>query len=396
VSAETAGLFVDEFLKPRFESDKTFVSDPATNTKKSCDSAKRGIAWTALLAVLFLRLCLGWHFFSEGTKKLSYNPDEGRWQVTFSAEGFLKQATGPLAGLYKGQLPKVHDWHEFLVVAKELKPLTEDQRYEREDWIQAYNRIKPGQPHEVELFPEFVPYHGWGKRVEADRRMALKKFIDLKPLTDEQRAAAADVFQMRLQQVADYLAGEWEAIEEYQHELWRLSKMQGQAGADEVPFEKARVQEKSTDTTRKPLAWVRAIQNFDEAYANDLRSLISNEQREANPGLLAKADRVLADPQKRRLGWVNLGITGLIIGVGVCLLLGLFTRLAAVGGALFLLSVMLTQLPWVEGANTMFFYYQLVEFAAMVAMAAGIAKHVPGLDYVIGGLGYKCCGARKS
>jgi len=349
-----------------------------------------------LLAVLFLRLCIGWHFFSEGTKKLSYNVDEGKWHVTFSAEGFLKQATGPLAGLYKSQLPKVHDWHKFLVVAKELKPLTKEQHYQREDWIQAYNRIKPGRPHKVELFPDFLPYHGWGKRIEADRRAMLKKFTDIQALTEEQRAAAAKVFQSRLQQVSDYLAGEWDAIEQYQHELWRLQQMRNGAEAEEVPFEKARVQEKSLETTRQPLGWVVTVRGFDKAFADDLRNLITDQQREANPGLMNQVDRVLTDPQQRRLGWLNLGVTCLIIGVGVCLLLGLFTRVAAVGGALFLLSVMLTQLPWVEGAKTMFFYYQLVEFAALMTLAAGVAKCVPSLDYVIGGLCHKCCGTKKS
>jgi uncharacterized membrane protein YphA (DoxX/SURF4 family) len=45
-----------------------------------------------------------------------------------------------------------------------------------------------------------------------------------------------------------------------------------------------------------------------------------------------------------------MAVTVLTIGVGICLLAGFFTRLAAVAGALFLLSVIASQPPWVTGA----------------------------------------------
>ena len=91
---------------------------------------------------------------------------------------------------------------------------------------------------------------------------------------------------------------------------------------------------------------------------------------------------------------MNLAVTGLTIGVGLCLLVGLFTRLAAVVGALFLLSVMATQPPWVPGAETTYFYYQLVEFAAMMLLAAAAAGRVAGLDFILHGLWSKCCGTK--
>ena len=47
------------------------------------------------------------------------------------------------------------------------------------------------------------------------------------------------------------------------------------------------------------------------------------------------------------MNWI---VTILTIGVGVCLLLGFFTRLASLAGALFLLGVIATQPPWVADA----------------------------------------------
>ena len=48
-------------------------------------------------ALVLLRLAIGWHFFREGSAKLAYDPRTKRFDVAFSAEGFLPQAKGPLA-----------------------------------------------------------------------------------------------------------------------------------------------------------------------------------------------------------------------------------------------------------------------------------------------------------
>jgi thiosulfate dehydrogenase (quinone) large subunit len=47
-----------------------------------------------MIAVVILRVFIGWHFLYEGLSKL-LNP-------AWSAAGFLKQSRGPLAGLFRG------------------------------------------------------------------------------------------------------------------------------------------------------------------------------------------------------------------------------------------------------------------------------------------------------
>jgi len=263
-------------------------------TSTGSASGKSGMAWKIVFALLLLRLCIGWHFFQEGTKKLSYDADQGGLRVSFSAEGFFKTAQGPLAGFFKSLVPSGHRWYESLSVAKELKPLSEEQQQQRTDWVDAYNRIKPNEPHEVELFPDVVPYQKWGKQIESDRRETLARFTDIGDLTEEQKAAAADVFEQRLQQLSDYLVGEWEAIEKYQHELWQLEQKQAQPVTQEVPFEQDRLQDLLATTNRKPLAWVRSVGRFDTLYTTDLRNLLTSEQIEA--GLATQVDQALAPP----------------------------------------------------------------------------------------------------
>ena len=50
----------------------------------------------AIVALVALRLGCGWLFFREGTKKL----DSGN----FTSEHFLRDAKGPLAGMYLGMI----------------------------------------------------------------------------------------------------------------------------------------------------------------------------------------------------------------------------------------------------------------------------------------------------
>ncbi len=67
--------------------------------------------------------------------------------------------------------------------------------------------------------------------------------------------------------------------------------------------------------------------------------------------------------------------------VGALLIVGLFTRLAALAGAGFLFSIILTQWPGAPGALPT--YYQTIEMLGMLVLAATAAGQFAGLDYVL-------------
>ena len=69
----------------------------------------------------------------------------------------------------------------------------------------------------------------------------------------------------------------------------------------------------------------------------------------------------------------------LTLGVGLCLLLGLFTRTAAIAGAVFLLSVIATQPPWIATAEPTI--NQTVELAGLLVLAGTGAGRWLGLDF---------------
>jgi uncharacterized membrane protein YphA (DoxX/SURF4 family) len=75
--------------------------------------------------------------------------------------------------------------------------------------------------------------------------------------------------------------------------------------------------------------------------------------------------------------------------VGSLLIVGLFTRLAAVAGAAFVASVVLAQFPGSPGAAPTWF--QAIEVLALVHLAAIGAGQFGGLDSGLCALSKKCC-----
>jgi uncharacterized membrane protein YphA (DoxX/SURF4 family) len=372
---------------------RSAVLSESQSTENNCSVVKSAscCVWRTVVALVVLRLCCGWHFFSEGIKKVEYDQSRGEWNLVFSAEPFLNGAVGPLANFYHSQAPTAHDWREHLAVPRQLDPA---KSAKLSGWVASYVKRRQGEINSGKAtdaqFADFSPAAGWGEQVRADWQETLKRFTDINSLTDEQRnegEAIGTRFELYL---ADFLAEEALDIEAYQHELWRLEQAKQGPAHDEVPFEMARIEEMEINVDATPRKWVAQMKSMDAELADALREVIDNE----DSALAGKVDAAVTDPEVRRLHRNDVIVTSVVISVGVCLLLGLFTRVAALAGALFLLSVMASQPPWVAGANSMFFYYQLVEFAALVFLAAVGAGRWAGLDFIIHGLWARRRGAQ--
>src|SRR5271155_1062990 len=59
----------------------------------------------AAFFIILLRIAIGWHFLYEGCEKV-----QGTWsgKEPFSAEIYLRNATGPLGTYFRGMLPDVN------------------------------------------------------------------------------------------------------------------------------------------------------------------------------------------------------------------------------------------------------------------------------------------------
>lgn len=375
------------------------MANPPTETSPV---AVRRVAYVPLglvIALVILRLATGWHFYREGTKKLAYNPDTGVTTVAFSAEPFLRQAVGPVSKLIKEDLPNVYNWERYLAVPRQARPSTEEELDKRAKWETDYAARRKAaaakkEPLPIE-FPPHSPYYDWADRIEAGWRHSHDQFVIIPGLTEAQQAKSAAAMDFRRQQLADYLATQADAIAEWEHELYRLEEMKKDTGAIDLPFLGSRIVEKSAETQAASAAWISQIRNIEQGYKADLRGILTEEQAE-DAATTEAVDAALADASAQKLHRMNVVVTAVIIGTGVCLMLGLFTRLASVAGMLFLISVIATQPPWVTGANTTVFYYQTVEIAALLVLFVSAAGRWAGLDYFIRLFTGKCCGRKES
>jgi uncharacterized membrane protein YphA (DoxX/SURF4 family) len=343
---------------------------------------RRYLGTFAVVSLVLLRLAIGWHFFREGTQKVEYDHHDRQLRLDFTAEGFMNQAKGPLAAWYHAQVPDGHGWRQLLATPQRHVPATEKEAAERTKWAADYQRRRDDAKKDGEAlpfeFPPSAPYHDWATRLADDWR-ATRDEVKLVPsMTEEQKQQADAALEARLQQLADYLASESDAITEYRHELSRLENLRDSPEAGEVPFVDERIAVKAAETSGVPAVWVREIRALELDYHDDLREILTDEQRD-QAQTTAAMDNALTDPRRVRLDTINFVVTVLTIAVGVCLLLGFFTRLASIVGAVFLLGVIASQPPWLyDAAPTM---HQIIEFAGLLVLAGTGAGRWLGLDF---------------
>jgi uncharacterized membrane protein YphA (DoxX/SURF4 family) len=340
------------------------------------------------VGLVLLRVAAGWHFYREGTKKLAYDTHAHQVRIadTFSAEPFLRGAVGPWADFYRRDLPSLHRWEYHLTVAEKNATPTKEQAAAQAKWNSDNNKrrkaiMEKGEAPSIDFLPTGRATR-WGEEISSDWGAAVERFCALPGVTDDQAKAAKAALAWRRQQLADILADEDSSIADWQHELWRLQGMKSEPEGKGLPFEESRIADKQIEVKGATAPWVAEVRKLEGALEDDLRGLLTPEQA-SNSSFVDRVHGTIADPAVDTLHTRNVIITCVVIGVGVCLMLGLATRLAALAGIVFLLMVMGAQPPWVDGARTEFFYYQLVEvFALGVLMIAGAGRWA-GLDFLL-------------
>jgi uncharacterized membrane protein YphA (DoxX/SURF4 family) len=346
--------------------------------------SRRILGSFAIFALVFLRLVIGWHFFGEGTKKLQYDRTDGGFHLAFSADTeLLDKAKGPLADWYFKFVPGGHDWRTLLATPRKNVPPTADEAAEKAKWVREYTArrseaAKKKEPAPVE-FPPTATYHDWATKIADDWREVLEKVKKVPGLTEAQKQQADKALHDRLETLSAYLEGEEEEMTTYRHELFRLKNWRDAPEASGVPFVQSRIATKNTETGAKVKAWRAQVAALDDGYYDDLDHILTPEQRSQAKTVNA-LHAATTDPSRARLDKLNIVVAGLIIGVGVCLLLGFFTRLAAIAGALFLLGVICSQPFWISDAVPTI--NQCIEFAGLLVLAGTGAGRWFGLDYL--------------
>ncbi len=324
-----------------------------------------------------LRVLIGVQFLTAGIDKLD---------PSFSSAGFLRSASGPLAGFYQSQAPLPHQWDQYL-----LSPLPPGESFESERvyldrdkktkaWIVGKKRTKIDRVGHIP-FPTDA-YGPWAGQVASDWYEVVKQFQGLPGISDEQQQASEAEFNNAYYRLARFMEEHRGDLADYHHEASRLSEMKREAANGSPPFAKERIKAKKAQVEAIPRPWVAEVAALEEGFYESLAALPTDEQTE----LAAQASGVLYPATT--LHRIDNLVKWLTLIVGVCLIVGFCTRLAAVAGAAFLVSIISTQPPWVEGiaANVKLIVgYQGIEVLALLLLAAIGAGAWAGLDGLIWG-----------
>jgi uncharacterized membrane protein YphA (DoxX/SURF4 family) len=324
------------------------------------------IGFLTVMLMVVLRVAIGWHFFQEGVA----HKNDPHW----SSEGFLHQAKGPLAEMFKSHAPGFHNWDVLLAV-----PLAS----QSEALPNEGNPEEASKPAEKPK-PDVSPVYGqWYAAVIHDWNEYRANLANFYRFSDEQKQSSDKLLDHYAGQLAELLAANEADIATYRYQLDRDRSMAAQPGASEIPNRIARLAKREqnpvgeagiTDTVNSsPSDWLSDAQALETAFQHDLAALRTDEQLKLGSAPEAKTE----------LKKIDTAVIWLLIIGGGLLMIGLFTRLSALALALFLLSVIATQPPWVNGAMTTVFNYQSVEFLALLVLASSPVGRWAGLDFFI-------------
>jgi uncharacterized membrane protein YphA (DoxX/SURF4 family) len=315
-----------------------------------------------------LRVTIGWHFFQQGLAHKN-NP---KWAA--EVEGFLSQAKGPLADIYKQHLAIFHDFDRKLLAP--LAPANDNVAAGGESpAAEEGGTSVPAKPK-----PETSRVFGaWYSQVVHDWDERVNQIASFYKLTDQQKLASQKLLDEYAERLAHVLAGYAPDIEAYRHALWRNQKLAEVPRAEQIPNEEARLLKRATAPTGEPGAsidsspaqWRADVQSLQAALEKGVTGLANEDQGRAGP---PPAEMTRLDEMATRLMWV------LFVG-GACLVAGLFTRTAAWVLAFFLASVIASQPPWVAG--TVETYSQGIEFVALLVLGTSHVGRWGGLDFFV-------------
>jgi uncharacterized membrane protein YphA (DoxX/SURF4 family) len=332
--------------------------------------SKFQIGLLTVILLVVLRLSLGCHFLYEGVWKIEHSDE-------FSAEPFLSLSKGPVSPLFHALLDDI-DGRTRL----------------------AYEAIPPKDAVDK---PKIV-YEVSSERTVAAWTSLTNGVAGRYGFSDQQRQKAdgllkfyASALQEYLNEHADEIAAHFQSLDRFEAERGKSPSPQAaeliqakpsaldydrQRGHNDAPYYKKRVWDRQQELRREVKVWLTAMDKMGESLASDLRDLVTEEQR---AGFSAKGWNPLTWTRNEQL---NFAVTYGLTAIGACLMLGFCTRLAALGGAAFMCSVVLTQFPWptiyppapAEAGHALLVNKDFIEMVALLLLSTTAAGRWGGLD----------------
>ena len=280
------------------------------------------------LSIILLRVAIGWHFLYEGCEKVESTL---KGKEPFSAEIYLRNATGPLAPYFRGMLPDVNG---------------------------------------LALLDEAKLKAGWSEE--------LARVADHYGFTQDQRQQAQKLLNDN-EKWADYWFNDPENAEKrqkYFDNLHDVQKTEHDPNALSYERERSWDARRALDADRRALT--QPLIERGKAQSDAIAKLATADQAKSAGVPLARFTSLdLLN---------NLTIFGLI-AIGICLIAGFLTPLAALSAAAFLAMIYFSMPPWpgmppnprAEG-HYLIVSKNLVELLACLVIATTPSGHWIGFD----------------
>ena len=349
-----------------------------------------------------LRIVIGLHFFDQGHQKIQGGG--------FDASGFLKAAKGPFAEQFHAMVPD-YDGKVRLC----YDPLKE-----------GNNKIDPSRTLKIwETYKDYVVdqlVEEEKRLVDLRQRMRIKlEKLDSKSdeyvvFNDQYRSAEETILAIRdtrktgaanriftaysdtlqdfltvnEEEINYYFMGESRlegferdyeiadvdgTLSEFDEDNVRTRKMK--KVADNVNLLRQQVETISSDRKKVLAGWLAEIDGFWAGFRSELLSIVElSDAKRTELTLQTPSDSTM-------MTFMNKAIPCFDMTIGVLLIAGLFTRFAAMGAGLFLVSVLMTQAAILGEGSTPLGILYLIETCAAFVLAATCAGRFAGLDYFI-------------
>lgn len=319
-----------------------------------------------IVALVALRITIGWHFFYEGVWKIA-NQDE------FSAKPFLAMSKGPAAPMYHMMLPDF-DGRQRLA----LEHVTEEQGAQTElteeavaEWRTAWAELntalcEEGLPRETFVVPAVANFENtkscncpgpcdcpdrWvTSPVYEDAWAEFKKQFDAAYDLDEWQQKKADLafteYVLSLRQYCsdteDDIVAHFGSLDRHESAI--------KAGTNKADHQKERNFSGTMKLRGEANGFIAELDGLTEEMQAGMYRMVPAEQLAAKgrqPSIVLSTNKLPVSVPfvESRMAWLDMSVTYGLTAIGLCLILGFCSRLAALGGAAFLVNVLLTQPP---------------------------------------------------
>jgi uncharacterized membrane protein YphA (DoxX/SURF4 family) len=286
----------------------------------------RLLGFIGAVSLVLLRVTIGWHFYTEGMDKYK----AGDW----SAAPFFANANGPFAQDYRKIV-----W----------------------DWDGRFRLNRDAMMQVLATFREQASVHfGFDESQKARAQANYVKAIEQYEWVLSENAADLEEFALGRDRIERLnTAGQEKDIRD------GVSSLGGQRDAIRREWQ------------GKGAPSLKQINTLWENYESDQNKIATLDQRNASGYFsFVKPRTNLMDTST-----IDRFVPYFDMGIGLCLLFGFLTPVAALAAAGFLGSVFLSQLPPTSGPSST--YYQLVESMACLVLAGTGAGRLAGIDYFL-------------